>query len=518
MTRQERITAIGKLKPSTFNHWETKEPLAKNQMSYFIIPFAHEIYEKKAPSKIVKGLESLSWNLVNNKDRRILSDTGDGRFMDSIKLYLYDEMVPKYEKIDEHFLLQKNLIFQKNDLQKEWTFRSFFRGEVDFETKFLLDGIDLLIVDKHIAFFSIKTQLCLSDDSSVSDISAKYNRNMKDFRNMYVDVKTNTFSNDEKAGVSVFAWLATLVRNDTECLLSASDKTLVEIQKKKAYYPIYNASYNAKMITAMHVDEMEVNGEEIEPAFKDDLITMKIDGTSSLEEMPYLLATTSELYPSKMWEGNEEYINEQIGNGQINIWKYWSGVVLHDSMAFFSIGDGGSAIVNSARNSYYFIYMLNLYASYKVRYFEYELIDNEFISIENIRSQFTDLQRLKNQYMCTELSSLFQPNVVHEAIKGAMKTDDLYDEVKDNIEATLEITSRNTDIILTALVSIFTVGGMYFNQEMLMDYFNEHQWTAVGITAILATIILVGVKKRSSIIRFFGKFRTKFSLVSRMFD
>ena len=518
MTRQERITAIGKLKPSTFNHWETKEPLAKNQMSYFIIPFAHEIYEKKKPCKTIKALGTLGWSVVNNKTKRILSDTGDGRFMDSIKLYLYDEMVPKYEKINEHFLLQKNIIFQKNNLHKEWTFRSFLRGKVDFETKFSLDGLDLLIVDKHIAFFSIKTQLSLDDNSSVSDISAKYNRNMRDFRNMYVDTQTYTFSNDEKAGVSVFEWLASLVRTDKECLLSISDKTLVEIQKKKEYYPIYNASYNAKMITAMHVAEMEVDGEEIEPAFEDDLISVKIDGTSSLEEMPFLLATTSELYPNKMWEGNEEYINEQIGNGQINIWKYWSGVVLHDSMAFFSIGDGGSAIVNSARNSYYFIYMLNLYAAYKVRYFEYELIDNEFISIENIRSQFTDLQRLKNQYMCTELSSLFQPNVVHEAIKGAMKTDDMYDEVKDNIEATLEITSRNTDIIVTALVSIFTVGGMYFNQKMLTDFFDEHRWTAIGIAVVLASIILISVKKRSTIIRLFGKFRNKFSLVSRMFD
>ena len=518
MTRQERITEIGKLKPSTFKDWETKEPLAKNQMSYFIVPFAHEIYEKKSPTRIVENLKILNWNLVNNKEKRILCDTGDGRFMESIKLYLYDEMVPKYEKINEHFLLQKNLIFQKNDLQKEWTFRSYFRGEIDFETNFLLDGLDLLIVDKHIAFFSIKTQLCLDDTSSVSDISAKFNRNMKDFRNMYVDLQTHTFSNDNNAGVSVFEWFSSLVELENTSLLSESSPSLREIQNYKEFYPIYNASYNAKMITAMHVDEMEVNGEEIEPAFEDDLITMNIDGTSSLEEMPYLLATTSELYPSKAWEGNEEYINEQIGNGQINIWKYWSGVVLHDSMAFFSIGDGGSAIVNSARNSYYFIYMLNLYAAYKVRYFEYQLIDNEFISIENIRSHFSDLQRLKNQYMCTELSSLFQPNVVHEAIKSAMKTDDMYDEVKDNIEATLEITSRNTDIIVTALLSIFSIGGMYFNQDMLMNFFEKHQWYAVGIALVIATFIIIAVKKRSLIIRMFGKIKTKFSIVTQFFS
>lgn len=559
MTRQERITEIGKLKPSTF--FIDDLPQAKNQMSYFVIPFAHEIYKKKAPKKVIDKLEKLNWKVRNNlakidgevktlsaqeeqervkaesefkkkkksgkvldKDKpklqttRLLSTTGDARNMESIKLYLYDEMIPRCTDIEEHFVTQKNLIFQNSKIEKEWTFNSYMSGELDFEAEFLLDGLDLLIVDEHIAFFTIKTQLALDNKSSINDISSKFNRTMRDFRALYVDVQTKTFSNDSKKGINVFDWFASLVEVDGESLLSHGDKQLQEIQNQKEYYPVFNASYNAKMITAMHIDEMHVAGEEIEPAFTDDLITMNIDGTSSLEEMPYLLATTSELYPTKGWEANEEYINEQIGNGQINIWKYWSGVALHDSMAFFSIGEGSSTIVNSCRNSYYFIYMLNLYASYKVRYFEHELIDNEFVSIESIRPLFSDLQRLKNQYMCTELSSLFQPNVVHEAIKGAMRTDDMYDEVKDNIEATLEITSRNTDIIVTALITIFSVGGMYFNHDMLMDFFTEHQTVAVSIGIVVSIVILIGVKERSSIIRWVKKLRTKISILERLID
>lgn len=73
MTRQEKITEIGKLKPSTFT-WDKKD-IAKNQMSYFIIPFAHEIYSKRAPAKIVKSLESLNWKMINNvakKDNKLV--------------------------------------------------------------------------------------------------------------------------------------------------------------------------------------------------------------------------------------------------------------------------------------------------------------------------------------------------------------------------------------------------------------------------------------------------------------
>ena len=520
MTRQESITEIGKLKPSTFSYKDkegNEKIIAKNQMSYFIIPLAHELYDKKSPAKIIESFKQLGWSVVNNQEKRAFSQT-DARQMDSIKLYLYDEMIPKYTKIQEHFITQRNFLFQYAALEKEWKFESYFRGKLEYETEFLLDEIDLWIVDKNISFFTLKTKLSLSDESNLSDISSKFNRNMRDFKAMYIDTATNTFSNDSSKGVSVLDWLCSLVEVDGQSLLSHQSKKLQDIQNLKEYYPVFNTSYNAKMITAMHVDEMELNGEEIEPAFTEDLISVKIDGVSVLEEMPYLLGTTSELYPSKTWESNEEFLFEQVGNGQINIWKYWSGVALHDSLAFFSIGDGTSAIVNSARNTYYFIYILNLYSSYKLRFFEHELIDNEFVSIENIRPLYSDLQRLRNQYMCTELSSLFQPNVVHEAISGAMKMDNMYEEIKDNIEATLEITSRNTDIIVTALITIFSIAGMYFNQDMLMNFFDMHQKTAIAIAFVIATVIIIAVKQRSRIIRFIKKLRTKIAIVERMMD
>lgn len=515
MTRQETISEIGKLKPSTFAL--DGAAIAKNQMSYFIIPIAHEIYSKKTPAKILESFKKLNWKIANNETKRAFSQT-DARQMDAIKLYLYDEMLPKIKNISEHFITQRNLLLQRVDLDKDWKFKSYFRGNLEYETEFILDELDLWIVDKNIAFFTIKTKLALSDSSCVSEISSKFNRNMRDFKAMYVDTAANLFSNDSTQGISVLDWLCSMVEIDGQSLLSHTTKKVQDIQNLPEYYPVHNASYNAKMITAIHVDEMEVKGEEIESAFPDELISMNIDGVSVLEEMPYLLGTTSELYPTKTWESNEEFIFEQVGNGQINIWKYWSGVSLHDSLAFFSIGDGTSAIVNSARNSYYFIYILNLYTGYKLRVFEHELIDNEFVSIENIRPLFSDLQRLKNQYMCTELSSLFQPNVVHEAIKSSMKIDDMYGEIKDNIEATLEITSRNTDIIVTVLISIFSIAGMYFNQEMLMTFFNMHQEIAIAIALVIVVAILTAVSYRSHIIRLIKRMRTKIGILERMLD
>jgi hypothetical protein len=517
MTRQERISAIGKLKPSTFNDFNTKEPIAKNQMSYFIIPFAHELYEKRRPKEIEKRLQEMQWKIVNNSQKRAFSQT-DPRQMDSIKQYLYDEMIPKYDNIKDHFINLRNLLLQKEGLERNWTFKYFMHNELEYETQMNLDGIDLWIVDRYIAFFTIKTQLCVNDTSTIHEISSKYNRAMRDFKAVYVDEKNAIFSNDSDHGIPLFDWLCGMLEIEGRSLLTNKKEKLQDIQNIKKYYPIFNASYNAKMITAIHVDEMEVEGEAIEDDYTEDLISMYIDGVSTLEEMPYLLATTSELYPSKMWESNEEYIFEKIGDGQINIWKYWSGVALQDSFAFFSIGAGGSAIVNSARNSYYFIYILNLYASYKLRYFENELIDDDFVSIENIRPLLSDAQRLKNQYMCTELSSLFQPNAVHQAVKNAMKVDDMYDEIKGNIEVTLDLTARNTDIIVTVVVTFFSMAGLYFNQEKLLEFFAGHTTTSIVVLVIFALVILWGVSKRSTVMRWAKKIRAKVAFIERMMD
>jgi len=97
----------------------------------------------------------------------------------------------------------------------------------------------------------------------VSEISSKFNRNMRDFKAMYVDTATNIFSNEStEQNISVLDWLCSMVEIDGQSLLSHTTKKVQDIQNLSEYYPVHNASYNAKMITAIHVNEMEVNGEQ----------------------------------------------------------------------------------------------------------------------------------------------------------------------------------------------------------------------------------------------------------------
>lgn len=519
MTRQEKINAIGKLRPSTY-----LDTGVKNQMSYFIIPVAHEVYKKRNPEDIIKSFASLNWTVINNEGQNpeTLFPT-DKRTIESVKSYLYDYMIPSMEdgkkNIREFFSEKKTILLRKNDLETQWNFENFEHGKIVYKATFELEGIDLWILDDCIAFFTVRTKLSVDDESTLTDISAKFNRSMRDFRSLYMNQGTKTFSNDASTGMEVLQWLYSLLEIDGQSLLSQTEEKAQDLIKVEAYQPVFNTSYHAKMITAIHIDEMEIDGEEIESSYTDDLMTMLIDGTSTIEEIPYHLASTSALYPTKMWENNEEYINSQVGNGEINIWKYWSGVALHDSLAFFSIGEGGSGIVNSSRNSYYFIYMLNLYVNYKLRYFEHRLIDSEFTSIENIRPMFTELQKLKNQFMCTEISSLFQPNIVHAAVNNAMKTDDIYEEIKGNVEVTLELTAKNTDIMITAVFSIFSIMGMWLSQDMLTSFFAEHPYLAGTLSVGLFIIVSIGIVKRSVVIKKSKKWRKKIViLITQLFN
>jgi hypothetical protein len=518
MTRQDKLNSIGQCQPSVFELTGTK-----NQMSYFIIPLPHDVYTSKEPETVLQNFKELGWEIMNhanpyqgfNSDQKRIYPH-DEASINSIKSYIYEHMLPNIsdtkndpKKAARYFFSNySNLMLQKNDFEQLWMFEevdsknnSIYKAQID------LDGIDLWIFNKHIAFFTLRTKLNINDNSTVSNISSKYNRTMRDFRKIYVNEEKYLFTNDSTAGVSLITWLLNLITNKGQSnnLLKLTSNLLNENQN----HIIYHNSYYAKMITALHINENEFNGIEIESTYAGELNSINITGTSVLEEMPYHLASTGEIYPNKMWENNEEYINEEVNKGGINIWKYWSGIAMHDAMAFFSVGEGGTGIINHARHSYYFIYMLNLYVNYTLRLFEHKLIDREFTNIENIYPIFIDTQRLRNQFMSSEIATKFQPNIVHNAISSAMKTDKIFLEIKENIDGTMELTRQNTDMMITAVMSLFTFCGIWISQDKLLEVFKLYPWwSAAGTITVFSLLILI-IIKRSSAARLIKQIRRK---------
>ena len=270
------------------------------------------------------------------------------------------------------------------------------------------------------------------------------------------------------------------------------------------------------MITAIQIDTDTIkdnndNEVAIEGSFEEELKFIEIDGSSTLDEMPYYLATTSDIYPDRLFEASEAYIYSLMNEGGISLWKYWSGVAIEDSLAFFSLKSGGSGIVNSARNNVYFIYMLNLYINYQLRYLEHTLIDKDFINIDNIYPKIMDLQRLNNQFIGNEIAIKFQPNEIHQAISKALQTKEMFEEIENNIAKTYELTKDNTNIIITIFMGFATFIGAFLSKDKIISFYDKHTNTAITITIFVILFVIIGIVKRKSVMSFINKIFNKIS-------
>lgn len=507
MTRQEKITHIGKTVASVFSEH------TKNHMSYFIIPIPQNLFNTYNPKEVLTDFEALGWTLKNaqeeltirgntpsaDKEQRIFPN--DPTNMNAIKSYIYGQMLPtftyKRDKKDKDFCNflrdSNNLMFQKEDLEKKWKVHN---SQTTSSMSIELDGIDLWIFNRDLSFFTIRTKQALDDDTTLTEISSSFNRILREFQKAYVDEVNHTFSNNKEMGISIVEWLLKLTTKEK------ADKSLLNIQENDLINSIiYTNSYYAKMITAVHLDIDNKFEKDILSTTESDIDSRNVASVDSMQELPFLLGSTSELYPSPTWENNEQYIYDQINFSGINIWKNWSGIAMKDAMAFFAMGEGGQNIVNQARHGYYFIYMLNLYINYSLRSFEHKLIDKEFVDIENIYPLYVEQQRLRNQFMSVEIATKFQPNIIHNAISKAMQTDDIYNEIKTNIDTTLSLTQKNTDMMITAVVSIFTFSGIWISQDKLLTLISQYPLLSAGVLAIILISAIFLIVNRSKVIR-----------------
>ncbi len=483
MTRQEQLNAIGRLKPSLFEYDGKK---STNHISYFIIPVPHKVYDTKDPKKFFAIVKESHWSIINPKDENLRPyDTNK-----SIKKYIYENFIPILK--DE----EKEIIYENKNLLLNFKIKHSSKLNINGEIfDILLNDIDLWILDEHIAFFVLKVELPTEHSFNVTTISSKLNRSFRDFRNIYVD---NDIFYTENRGISLIEWLFSLTCKDKESFLCIKPEKF-----EKEFYHIYHTSYYAKMLTAIHIDSDTVDGVEIEPPFENNLIFDDIDSIGVLDEVAFYLATTSDIYPSRNYETDEEYIYAMFKKGGISLWKYWTGIALDDSVAFFSLKSGGSGIVNECRNLNYLLYILNLYINYKLRDFEHTLIDKDFTNLDKIYSKFIEFQQLRNETLTQEVAIKFQPNEIHSSIAKALRTEEIFGEVKENIIDTLELTKSNTDIIITIGGASVTFLGVWISQDELLGFYDSHPVITVFSILVFVIIMVAIIAKRSKVIKFF---------------
>ena len=511
MIRKDIFKELGRLKPSLY-HSEV------NFSSTFIIPIPHNVHKLNNSKDIESFFETVHkhWDI---KNIAIENTLGLWDIKKYIKKNIFEPLVIfNSKRIKEDFIYEKKNILLSNkdsknnkNIEFEFEFQHRVNGEsVQKKLQLILKEIDLWIMDGSIAFFAYKIELSKDNIYDVNTISTQLNRNLRDYKNLSIDLHSKKVFHNSKKGMDLIEYFMRLTMNqDKKSFLN------VVYQDKKFDVDsdlevINDSTFYAKTITALHVKEDSVKVQS--QVFAITPIAEELSESASvnigiLEELSYLLGTTSsyDFDEELAYVAYAGYVYPIIKDNGINIWKFWSGIALQDSVAFFSIDQGGSGIVYNSKTSNYFLYVINLYVSIRLKYIENYLIDKDFLNIDRILQSVQEVQVLKNHYIASEISLRFQPNHINEKINLGLKNHELLNEIEDNLAKTLELTKYNTGMVVSIVAGLITFSGVWLNGDLITELYTNHPYVT-SITGIFFILGLsIAVHNKSSVLKFVTK-------------
>lgn len=515
MKRIEILKKIGNSVPSIY-HDREKDIESLNFGSIFIIPFTHNFYQQKYDDSINKKINE-NWEINNNEVESTF-------FCSEIKKHVLESFLPTINegKEKEHFLFKKNYSLRYKGDKESFIFKH--KGN---DYKLLFKEIDLWIMKREIAFISYQIELEKENIEKIETISTVINRELRDFRSLYINLEDKTIEEIPSEGkkkkeflkdkISLLRYFLELTvdKNTKESFLNVD---ITSIEKKFSLVSnkeqkendltnetekeiIYDSTQYAKMITSIHISDSKIEIEEIVPLEESIKNSFEFN---IIAEASYNLGTVSsfDLSKEKSFLMNEQYVYNNLNKTGIHIWKFWSGVVLKDSCSFFSLNEGRSDIVFKAKSTYYFLYILTFYINLRLKFYEHYLIDEDFIDIDKIYPLEKEIQDLKNQLIPQEISLRFQPNIVSEKINLAFNNVALLDSVESKVQNTYKYTKANTDVVFSFIVSFITLGTMWLSMDDIKHFYEESPLLTLIIFISLTIFAGFLYIKRSSVIKF----------------
>lgn len=498
--KNKYFQALSVLKPDIFK-------------STYIIPFKHNFHaiEVSKVSEVINGLNESKWKIINNQ-------IVDELYLFDIKKYLVESLTPIFpdtiEKQELFIKYQKSLLLRTSSIEK---IKLICNNDKCKNTTFelVLNSIDLWILDDNIGFFVLHVE----NSEKIYELekySSCINRVLRDYNELYSfeDKESSCLyisnTKDDKHSTSLINTLFSYTMLKTK-------KSFLNLDSICSDNGIIKSSYYAKMLTSIYIDKdkMQVDNNEVDIINSRDKLTEETSTDFEyFDEIPYLLATTSaiDISSEPMFVSHKRFIYEHLDNNSIHIWRNWVGVALQDSCAFFSIKNGGKNIVLSNSTSNYFLYMMNLIVNIKLKKYEDDVIDEEFINIHKIYPLKRKLQKLKNQYIANEVAIKFQPNKIYNQMTIGLNNKQLIDEVSSNINTTLDLTKQNTDALISAGAVIFAIGSFW---EPISDGFSAHPIKTTIILFGIFIILIYGIYKRTSILK---KLKDVVKYVNRNFN
>ncbi|WP_368030605.1 hypothetical protein [Arcobacter sp. s6] len=467
MTRQEKLSEIGKLKLSEYS-------------LKMIIPCPHNFYDNNINvfSKI--------------KDWEILNKSTDKKAFNAynIKTYIYGNVVPELNDNNSKRFLDKNkTVILTKKLDDGFKLKDF---------KFNISELHLCIFDEHIAFFSLEIKLENFTEFPIDEISEFHQLirqykffNIKAINNKYKEITSSGY--DETSEFIDYLLNLTNIENKSFLNISLDDCKFKSTKNQiNETYHIYNSTTNAKLLIGMQTKATQYSdGKEIEELEENELTFVSTNNVSILEEATFYIATCSSLSPRKDFTPNDNYIYDCLSKNKLSLWKYSLGVILHDNAVFLGLNKDGGNVIANVNSSFYFIYILNLYIYNQVKYLEHKIIDSSFESVE-IDYYYEQLQKLKNQFISDEVAIKFQENELNSVISKALKIDDSLEQVSNNLLETKEISQNNRTLILAILtyplINNFIPFDWIANNIILSSIF--------GVIGLIAIYYLISKRKK----------------------
>lgn len=446
MNRKEKLKEIGQMNLDGYT-------------SKFIIPVAHNFFKNK--SSIFKKINGIGWKILNENE-----NIQFGAY--NVKQYIYKNMLPKLNtKTTASFINKFNNLVLTIEVDKTLVIDNL---------EVTLKNIDLWIFEEHVAFFVLN----ITNIANISvDSYTTLHNTLRNFKFINLDDSKSKIMITRNGYIetdSVLKYLCKLTEIKNVSFL----KRPLTKDKNDDLDTIYNTSTNAKLLIGMQLSQTKFSdGIDIEE-YDEDMNFDSLNQISILDEIPYYIASCLNMsLDEKSWIPNDGYIASSIKKSGFGIWNYSSGIALHDSCAFVGLKQDGGNIVDNVNNSFYFIYMLNQYINFQIRYIEKKIIHKDF-EAKDINYMYRKLQTLKNQFISDEIGVKFQENEVHKIMVNALQTKEIIAEVNENLLETKNITTNNYEIFFTLLGFIF----VFIFQDPL-------QKLAMQYTGILSTFILV---------------------------
>ncbi|EED33606.1 hypothetical protein NOR53_1576 [gamma proteobacterium NOR5-3] len=286
---------------------------------------------------------------------------------------------------------------------------------------------------------------------------------------------------------------------------TSNKETTVEPSRDEIEY-LWNAPVTDPKIDFSEYFDSVMRGERMDVFAAYHFATM--EGYPTLGDyLLYDLATTGSpgaaagFNDQRGWQASPEYLRTQFEDGGIEVWEYWRGLALHDTLAFLSTDKTVPMSAQSERGSqaeslYYYLYVYLYHAQFKLNLLSSDIIDGELIDLYKSRIIQNRFNQFRNQYWFRDITIDFQGVLIANKIKQALRVNDAFETVESEVNDVAEFIDSKLEkgkqtLIKTLIViayPLFYLASISGLRDTVDKYQELHAWETGAVVSVMTLV------------------------------